>query len=177
MYEKITFQQLRWWAAINKINTLYSLYYQPASKQVILVMHLNHVHTTHVITSRRKIPENVPLSRMFIGDREFCRSDPKIIPRRKSRWTADLIHLMIINIPMGSCQGFVDCFLLLLNFVVIRDKHVVCPVKRCFTIISTVSVRVTRGKSQDSPSNGSKLRGNKVEIDGLFVYSCSVDLV
>ena len=144
-------------------------------------MHLNFVHTysvgTHVITSRRKIPENVPLFRMFIGDGEICRSEPKIIPRRKSRWTADLIHLMIVNIPMGSCQGFVDCFLLLLVFVIIRDKNVVCPVKRCFTIISTVRMRVTRGKSQDSPSNGSKLRGSKVQIDGLLVYSCSVDLV
>ena len=144
-------------------------------------MHLNLVHTysvgTHVITPRSKIPESVPLFLIFIGDGEICRSEPKIIPRRKSRWTADLIHLMIVNIPMGSCQGFVDCFLLLLVFVIVREKNVVCPVKRCFITISTVRMRVTGGKSQDSPSNGSKLRGNKVEIDGLLLYSSSVDLV
>ena len=144
-------------------------------------MYLNLVHTysvdTHVITPRRKIPENVPFCLMFIGDGEICRSEPKIIPRRESRWAADLIHLMIINIPMRSCQGFVDCFFLLLVFVIVREKNVVCPVKRCFTIISTVRMRVTRGKSQDSSSNGSKLRESKVEIDSLLVYSCSVDLV
>ena len=135
------------------------------SAQDTQITHLNLLHAysvgTHGITSQRKIPGNIPFLLMFTGDWELCRSKP--IPGGKSRWTADRIYLMIINIPLGSCQCFVDCLFLILVSIVLRDKNVVCPVERCFIIISTFRMRVTRRKSQDSPSSCSNLRRNKVQ--------------